>query len=116
MTITFDNKNDNAPAINVDDGSALTIDEGHISADTDTGITLAADDADGGTPTWILSDARFQVANGKLEIVSGSSFDYEDVEIDSSGEFTLTVTATDTGVGSGTFPRKCDRNRENQNQ
>ena len=106
--------NDHIPEIIVEDNSDLTIDEGHISADTDTGITLAVDDADGGTLTWTLSDARFQVANGKLEIVSGSSFDYEDAEIDGSGEFTLTVTAVDSGIGSGTS-WQCERNGKNQN-
>ena len=113
VIIVIDIVNKHAPEITVRGTSVLTIDEGDIGTDTDTGFRLTAFDDDGGNPTWEFSDHRFQIANGKLLIKEGSRFDYEHEDIDESGAFTLTVTAVDSGIGVGTS-WECERNSENQ--
>ena len=106
ITVAVNNVNDNAPEINLEGGQNQVqnpLDEGVFpNTPTDTGYRYTASDADGGTSGLTLSGdprERFQIdTNGNLQIKANSEFDYENPD-DSS--ITLTITAADSGVGSG---------------
>ena len=104
ITVTVNNVNDNLPMIE-QLGSQIPLLEGTFSVDTNTRYHYTASDADGGTSRLTLSGdprERFQIdTNGNLQIKANSEFDYENPD-DSS--ITLTITAADSGVGSGNQP------------
>ena len=109
ITVAVNNVNDNAPEISLEGGQNQVqnpLDEGIFpNTPTDTGYSYTASDADGGTSTLRVSgDAqdRFAIdASGKLQIKAGAEFDYE---TPADRAITLTITATDSGVGSGISP------------
>ena len=108
ITVRVNNVNDNAPVISLEGGQNQVqnpLDEGLYSIDTDTGYRYTANDADGGTSTLSLSgdpQNRFAIdASGNLQIKAGSEFNYE---TPADRAITLTITATDSGVGSGSSP------------
>ena len=105
ITVAVNNLNDNAPAISLEGGQNQVqnpLDEGLYSIDTDTGYRYTTSDADGGTSTLRVSgddQDRFQLdASGKLQIKAGAEFDYE---TPADRAITLTITAADSNVGSG---------------
>lgn len=60
---------------------------------------LSVDDPDTGmTPTFTVSDPRFEVVAGKLRLKQGVSLNYE-----ASSQITLNVTATDSGTPPSSF-------------
>ena len=101
ITVTVNNVNDNLPMIEPL-GSQIPLDEGRFDINTFTGYRYRASDADGGAPTLSVSgdpQNRFAIdASGKLQIKAGSEFNYESLD---EGAITLTITATDSGVGAG---------------
>ena len=108
ITVAVNNVNDNAPVISREGGQNQVqnpLDEGLYSIDTDTGYSYTASDADGGTSTLRVSgdvQDRFAIdASGNLQIKAGAEFDYK---TPADRAITLTITATDSGVGSGNPP------------
>ncbi len=108
ISVVVNNVNDNAPVISLKGGQNQVqnpLDEGLYSIDTDTGYRYTANDADGGTSTLSLSgDAqdRFEIdVDGNLQIKADAEFDYE-TPVDRA--ITLTITAVDSGEGSGNPP------------
>ena len=101
VTIRLRNINDNPPVI-TQSGRQVPLDEGTFSSDTNTGYRYTVSDADGGTSTLSVSgdpQNRFAIdASGDLQIKAGSEFNYESLD---EGAITLTITATDSGVGPG---------------
>ena len=104
ITVAVNNVNDNLPMIEPL-GSQIPLDEGRFDINTLTGYRYTASDADGGAPTLSVSgdpQNRFAIdASGKLQIKAGAEFDYE---TPADRAITLTITATDSGVGSGNPP------------
>ena len=105
ITVAVNNVNDNTPVIERT-GTQRTLDEGTFSVDTNTMYRYTASDADGGTLSLSVSgdpQDRFQIdpASGNLQIKAGSTFDYE---TPADRSITLTITAADSGVGSGNQP------------
>ena len=109
ITVAVNNVNDNAPVISLEGGQNQVqnpLDEGIFpNVPTDTGYSYTASDADGGTSTLRVSgDAqdRFVIdADGNLQIKAGAEFDYE---TSADRAIMLTITATDSGAGSGNPP------------
>ena len=101
VTIRLRNINDNPPVI-TQSGRQVPLDEGTFSSDTNTGYSYTVSDADGVTSTLSVSgdpQNRFAIdASGNLQIKAGSEFNYESLD---EGAITLTITATDSGVGPG---------------
>ena len=103
ITVRVNNVNDNAPVI-THSGRQVPLDEGTFSSDTNTGYRYTVSDAD--TPRALLIPIvsgdlqnRFAIdASGNLQIKAGSEFNYESLD---EGAITLTITATDSGVGPG---------------
>ena len=104
ITVTVNNVNDNPPVI-THSGRQIPLLEGTFSVDTNTRYRYTASDADGGTSRLTLSgdpQERFQIdTNGNLQIKANSEFDYENPD---DRSITLTITAADSGVGSGNQP------------
>ena len=104
ITITVNGVNDNVPVIE-QSGSQRTLNEGRFIFDHYTGYRYRASDPDGGTsPLSVSGDSedRFWLdAIGLMRIKSGSMFDYENPD---DRSITLTITAADSGVGSGNQP------------
>ena len=105
ITVTVNNVNDNLPMIEPL-GSQIPLDEGRFpNTPTNTGYRYRASDADGGASALSVSgdpQNRFAIdASGNLQIKAGSTFDYE---TPADRAITLTITATDSGVGSGNPP------------
>ena len=105
ITVAVNNVNDNLPMIEPL-GSQIPLDEGRFpNTPTNTGYRYTASDADGGTSTLRVSgdpQNRFAIdASGNLQIKAGAEFDYE---TPADRAITLTITATDSGVGSGNPP------------
>ena len=103
----MNNINDNTPVIERT-GTQNKLHEGTFTSNRgrfDTGYSYTASDADGGTSTLRVSgdpQDRFEIdADGNLRIKVDSTFDYE---IPADRSITLTITATDSGVGSGNQP------------
>ena len=102
ITITVNGVNDNVPVIERS-GSPYTL---YVdSIERDTGYRYTASDPDGGTSTLSVSgdsEDRFYLdAIGDLRIKPRSMFDYENPD---DRSITLTITAADSGVGSGNQP------------
>ena len=101
VTIIFDNVNEHAPVM-TREGEQAPLTEGRFQNATDTGYSYVAVDADGGDPVLTVSgDDRFVIADGLLQIKAGSRFDYENL---ADRSIDLTITAGDTGLGSGSSP------------
>jgi hypothetical protein len=110
ITINVGNVNDHSPVF-ADTGEQETFkfaeneDELTFSAATDTGYTITATDADGGKPLLTLSGDdmnRFELgADGTLWIKANSVFTEESL---TRWAVELTVTAADTGMGTGDSP------------
>ena len=109
ITVAVNNLNDNAPVISLEGGQNQVqnpLTEGIFpNTPTDTGYRYTASDADGGTSTLRVSgdvQDRFAIdASDNLQIKAGAEFDYE---TPADRAITLTITATDSGVGSGNLP------------
>ena len=104
ITVTVNNVNDNLPMIEqLGSGTQNTLNEGTFpNTPTNTGYRYTANDADGEAPALSVSgdpQNRFAIdASGNLQIKAGATFDYENP---ADRAITLSITATDSGVGSG---------------
>jgi hypothetical protein len=95
--------NDNSPDIDIS-GQQATLNEGTITAGTDTGFRISASDVDDplANPVLSVSDNRFRIDNdGKLLFAQNVTVDYETL---SQRNITLTITAEDTGRGGQGSP------------
>ena len=91
VSIAITNVNE-PPVLSVTGNQTLQLDEGQSVA-SETGIMVATTDPDAGDSiTYSLSDARFEITDGKLKVKDGQTFDFE-----SEPTIELTVTATDSG-------------------
>ncbi len=104
------NVNDNRPVIEVT-GSQVPLSEGAIAANIDTGYRISARDLDDplGKPVVMVRNAdntalddRFRIdENGHLIFAKAVDIDFEAL---TDGGIVLTITAEDTGVGTGNSP------------
>jgi hypothetical protein len=113
VTVTVTNVNDNPPVLRRIPGQQAVLNEGTFSSATETGYRFIASDADTGTSSLSVSgDPRdrfelmgvpisFGVVGGPLQIKAGSVFNYDNP---ADRTIVLTITATDTGVGTGNPP------------
>ena len=100
VTININNRNDHSPIISVVNDVQDKLTTGTFQDAKDTGYIFAASDPDGGTSSLsVLGDNqdRFEIVSGVLQIKAGSEFT-------TPGDITLSIRATDSGVGSGSQP------------
>ena len=89
-TLTVTDVNE-APSLSVTGSQSLELPEGSNSSKADTGYEVEATDPDAGDGvTHTVSDTRFEVADGKLQVKAGQTFNYE-----TEPTVSVTVTATD---------------------
>ena len=90
MTINVTNVNE-PPSLTLTGSQTLQLDEG-TSTSADTGIEVAVTDPDAGDEiSYEVSDARFEVVDGKLRVKAGKTFDFE-----SESKVDLTIIARDS--------------------
>ena len=100
ITLTVTDVNE-APTI-VESGSLADIDEGTYATDTDTGFIFSANDPDASSSfTWVISDTvnfklQSTLTGGKLQIKSGTTFDYEQGR--THNNHLILITVTDNGT------------------
>jgi hypothetical protein len=105
VTLNFANVNDNIPDIVVRGGATVLLNVGANLAGIDTGRRITATDPDDptGSPTLLVSDDRFEInQQGWLVLARNASFDQS--ELTGVGWLSMTITAEDTGVGTGDSP------------
>ena len=91
VTVNISNMNE-APTITTSGSQTLQLNEG-TSVAADTGITVSSTDPDEGDHvTFSVDDDRFEIAEGKLRVKAGQSFDFE-----TEPTVDLTITGTDKG-------------------
>ena len=84
---------DEAPVLTISGSQTLTLNEGVTVTATDTGIMVTATDPDtGDVVTLTISDNRFEITGGKLQVKSGQTFDFE-----TEPTVDVTVTASSSG-------------------
>ena len=69
---------DEAPVLSLSGSQTLPLNEGVTVTASDTGFMVTATDPDSGdTVTLTISDNRFEISGGKLQVKSGQTFDFE---------------------------------------
>ena len=90
-----------APTISFTDNGTVSIDEGTLSADSDTGRVVSFSDPEGDTFSFTTNDSRFYLdASNQLFARMGAVFDYETL---TNGQLSVTITATNTTDASDTY-------------
>ena len=106
MSITISDVPITTTLAGTQDENLVITEEQVFASDTDTGYTITTIEG-AGTVSYevqretngsFVADDRFKVADGKLQIVANSTFDFEDV----GGTLTLRVVATDDNATSTT--------------
>lgn len=69
---------DEAPVLTISGSQTLSLNEGITVTPTDTGFVVTATDPDAGDSiTLSISDNRFEIIGGRLQVKSGQTFDFE---------------------------------------
>ena len=87
--------------ISFTDNGTVSITEGTLTADSDTGRVVSASDTEGDTFSFTINDSRFALdSSNQLVARMGAVFDYD---ILTNGQLSVTITATNTTDASDTY-------------